>query len=557
MKNQGQASSRSGLRMKLLPALVLAALTASAHAATAEAWVATTTKAHDPLNAVHVAQLRDGEQVDIVVSLKLRNKTGLDALTAKLMSGAAGVKPLTSAEFLANYAPTAAQAQSVVDYLRAQGFVDIEVAPNNLIVSATGGAGSIRSAFKADLHEYEVDGRRAYANVTDAEVPAHLGNTVLGVVGLQTVNLMHTFARRIEPEATSPQATASITGISPQNFPAIYGASSLASASTATIGIITQGSVTQTITDLKAFAAAVGYPVPTVVTTVVGTASTDTSGVDEWNMDTQTSLAAAGGTIKQMILYNVNSLSDANLTKGYNKAVTDNLAKAINVSLGGCETSEKSVEATQDAIFQTAVAQGQVFSVSSGDSGAYECGSSGGKVQSYPAVSPYVMAIGGTTLTTTGGNTWSAETVWSCTSASKCQQTSSGGAGGGPATTETAPSWQTAAGVLGTSTKRGVPDISFDASPYSGALVRVNGSNVQIGGTSLSAPLWTGFWSRIQSVHGNTLAFPASKLYSGAAANPGWFHDITSGSQGYSAATGWDYASGYGSVLISAFSASF
>jgi pseudomonalisin len=147
--------------------------------------------------------------------------------------------------------------------------------------------------------------------------------------------------------------------------------------------------------------------------------------------------------------------------------------------------------------------------------------------------------------------------VWSCTSASKCQQTSSGGAGGGPSTTETAPSWQTAAGVLGTSTKRGVPDISFDASPYSGALVRVNGSNVQIGGTSLSAPLWTGFWSRIQSVHGNTLAFPASKLYSGAAANPGWFHDITSGSQGYSAATGWDYASGYGSVLISAFSASF
>jgi pseudomonalisin/xanthomonalisin len=402
--------------MKLLPALVLAALTASAHAATAEAWVATTTKAHDPLNAVHVAQLRDGEQVDIVVSLKLRNKTGLDALTAKLMSGAAGVKPLTSAEFLANYAPTAAQAAAVVDYLRAQGFVDIEVAPNNLIVSATGGAGSIRSAFKADLHEYEVDGRRAYANVTDAEVPAHLGNTVLGVVGLQNVNLMHTFARRIEPDATSPQATASITGISPQNFPAIYGASSLASASTATIGIITQGSVTQTITDLKAFAAAVGYPVPTVVTTVVGTASTDTSGVDEWNMDTQTSLAAAGGTIKQMILYNVNSLSDANLTKGYNKAVTDNLAKAINVSLGGCETSEKSVEATQDAIFQTAVAQGQVFSVSSGDSGAYECGSSGGKVQSYPAVSPYVMAIGGTTLTTTGGNTWSAETVWSCTS---------------------------------------------------------------------------------------------------------------------------------------------
>jgi PKD repeat protein len=146
--------------------------------------------------------------------------------------------------------------------------------------------------------------------------------------------------------------------------------------------------------------------------------------------------------------------------------------------------------------------------------------------------------------------------VWSCTSASSCQQSSSGGAGGGPSLTENAPSWQTAAGVLGTSTKRGVPDISFDASPNSGALVLVNGSNAQIGGTSLAAPLWAGFWTRIQAAHGNTLPFPAATIYQGAAANPGWFHDVTSGNQGYAAATGWDYASGYGSVIISALSAS-
>jgi xanthomonalisin len=147
--------------------------------------------------------------------------------------------------------------------------------------------------------------------------------------------------------------------------------------------------------------------------------------------------------------------------------------------------------------------------------------------------------------------------VWSCTSASSCQQSSSGGAGGGPSLTENAPSWQTSAGVLGSSTKRGVPDISFDASPNSGALVLINGSQVQIGGTSLAAPLWAGFWTRIQAAHGNTLAFPASTIYSGAAANPSWFHDVTSGNQGYAAGTGWDYASGYGSVQIANFSASF
>jgi len=558
MKKQGQAKSRQAAvgradKLKVLSALTASVVALGAQAATTEAWVATSTKAHDPASAIHVAALKAGEQVNVVVSLKLRNNAELDSLTSKLMSGAAGARPLTSAEFMAKHAPTEADAQGVVAYLRAQGFTNIEVAPNRLLVSATGTAGAIRTAFKADLHEYNVNGRRAYANVTDAMIPSHLSASVLGVVGLQNVHMMHTHAKRLHEgtNAVTPQA---VTGVSIPNFASIYGASSLPSATTGTIGIITAGSLTQTISDLKSFASSAGYPVPNVTKTVVGTAGTSTSGTDEWNMDSQSSLAAAGGSISQMILYNVTDLSDAALSAGYNKAVTDNKARAINVSLGGCESQEGSVEATQDQIFQTAVAQGQMFSVSSGDSGAYECGATAGKAQSYPAVSPYVMAIGGTTLSSSGG-TWQGETVWSCTSASSCQQSSSGGAGGGPSLTENAPSWQTAAGVLGSSTKRGVPDISFDAAPSSGALVLVNGSNAQIGGTSLAAPLWAGFWTRIQAAHGNSLAFPAQAIYQGAATHPQWFHDVTSGNQGYAAATGWDYASGYGSVIISALSA--
>src|ERR1700750_1771663 len=107
MKNSGQAFGR----MKLLPALVLAAIAVSAQAAQSEAWVATATKAHDPRNAVHVAPLRAGEQVHIVVSLKLRNKDKLDALTNNMMSGK-GAKPLTSAEFMERHASTAALARS-------------------------------------------------------------------------------------------------------------------------------------------------------------------------------------------------------------------------------------------------------------------------------------------------------------------------------------------------------------------------------------------------------------------------------------------------------------
>lgn len=538
-----------------LTAAVLATVGAAAQA---QQWVATATKAPRlvstdkvattqaaVVNATHIAALQAGAQVQVVVALKLRNKADLDNVGAQVMAGRA--RPLAPEAFKQTYAPTDAQVKAVTDYLSKQGFVHISVSDNKLFVTADGTAGAVKGAFNTELHTYNVDGRTAFGNASDVSVPAALGDIVLAVHGLQDIHMAHTMAKPLAH-------TLAATGHNPTDFPLIYNAASLPSATNAIIGIITQGSMTGTITDLKSFASKAGYPVPNVTTVTVGSASSDTSGIDEWNMDTQDSLAAAGGTIKQMILYTATTLSDANLTSTYNRAVTDNVAKVINVSLGECETDAKNsgIMASNDQIFQTAAAQGQTFSVSSGDSGAYECGGSTTS-QSYPSVSPYVISVGGTLLNTSG-TTWTSETVWACTSSSTCQQSASGGAGGGPSLTESAPSWQTAAGVLGSSTKRGTPDIAFDASPNSGALVLVNGTTEQIGGTSLAAPLFTGFWARVQSANGNALGFPASAIYQKAAANPSMFHDVTSGSNGgYSARTGWDYASGYGSLNVANF----
>lgn len=544
----------SNLRMLALTAAMFATTTS----AQAQQWVATATKAprlvstdrpaatpSAVVNAVHLAALQSGTQVPVVIALKLRNKADLDNLTAKVMAGTA--QPISSDVFRQNYAPTDAQIKAVSDYLTSQGFVHITVSENRMFVMADGTAGSVKTAFNTELHTYNVDGRTAFGNASDVSVPASLGDVVLAVHGLQDIHTYHTLAKPLAQ-------TMSATGHNPTDFPLIYNAASLPSATNATIGIITQGSMTGTINDLNTFASRAGYPKPSVTTVTVGAASSDTSGVGEWNMDTQDALAAAGGTIKQMILYTATTLSDANLTSTYNRVVSDNKAKVINVSLGECETDAKNsgVMSSNDQIFQSAVAQGQTFSVSSGDSGSYECGGTS-SAQSYPAVSPYVIAVGGTLLNTTG-TTWNSETVWACTSASSCQQSANGGAGGGPSLWEAAPSWQTSAGVLGSSTKRGVPDISLDADPSSGALVLINGSAQQIGGTSLAAPLFTGFWARVQSANGNALAFPASAIYQKAAANPGMFHDVTSGSNGgYSAKAGWDYASGYGSLNVANF----
>jgi pseudomonalisin len=225
------------------------------------------------------------------------------------------------------------------------------------------------------------------------------------------------------------------------------------------------------------------------------------------------------------------------------------------VSLGECETDAQSdgSAASNDTTFKQAVAQGQTFFVSAGDSGADECGN-GGTTPSWPASSEYVTAVGGTELYTTGTTTWASETVWNNLSENE------GATGGSPSTFEPIPSWQVGVAGITNQTYRGVPDIAFDASPDSGALVTVDGeSGQQIGGTSLAAPLAASFWAHVLQANGTSLGFAAPVIYKVAQSSStnyaNAFHDITSGNNdGETAGTGWDYTTGWGSVIVSEFS---
>jgi xanthomonalisin len=291
------------------------------------------------------------------------------------------------------------------------------------------------------------------------------------------------------------------------------------------------------------------------------------------------------GGVKQLIFYtsaNGNSsssgITDAGITATYNKAVTDNIAKLINVSLGEDETAaeQSGTQAADDAIFQQAVAQGQTFSIASGDAGVYQwstdptsgspgyVANSAGTVKidlthysvSEPASSPYVIQVGGTQLSTSG-TTWSGETVWNeGLSAIAPSQGDNNqrlwATGGGTSLYETAPSWQSS---VSSSTKRVGPDVAFDAASSSGALIVVNGSTEQVGGTSLASPLFVGAFARIESAANNAIGFPASKFYQAFPTQTSLLHDVTSGnngyqSHGYTAATGFDEATGFGSFDI-------
>jgi pseudomonalisin/xanthomonalisin len=525
---------------KKLAMALAASLVVAAHA---ETWVNTVTHAHPVVNRLSArgdirpsTALPLGQQVHIAVTLKVRNKADLTNFTRRIQSGHSH-RYLSTAEFMQHYAPSDQQVAGVMAHLRQSGFSNIVVSPNHLLITADGSAGSVNTAFHTALHRFTSHGREVYANVSDAMVPQSLGNTVLAVEGLQTVSMMHTVQRA---QVAGRMHTMDVSGHSPTDFSTIYDADGLPPATNTVIGIISEGDLTQTIADLNTFTGNAGFPQVNTSVVNAGTPTSDTSGIGEWNLDSQDALAAAGGQIKQMIFYVAPSMSNADITAAINKAQSDNQAKVVNVSLGECEDGANSdgMVASVDQILQAAVAQGQIFSVSTGDAGSDECGD-GSNDQSYPAVSPYVMAIGGTTVDASG-TSYNSESVWN-------------GTGGGISSTESAPDWQVNSGVLGSSSQRGVPDVAFDADPASGANVLVNGQIQTIGGTSLAAPLFTGFWARIESANNNSISFPAASLYNAAANNPQLFHDVVSGSNGaWSAQTGWDYASGWGSIDIGA-----
>jgi len=184
---------------------------------------------------------------------------------------------------------------------------------------------------------------------------------------------------------------------------------------------------------------------------------------------------------------------------------------------------------------------GVTFVAASGDSGhgAY-----------YPAASPYVVAVGGTSLAVNPNGTWANEAAWS-------------GSGGGTSKFETEPSYQMAVQSTG---KRGVPDVAYDGNPSTG--VPAYNSHAcglcytgwdQWGGTSIGTPQWAAVFAIANSLRvsaGKTrLTQPQFILY-GVYALLGAvdYHDITSGANGScgsecQAAPGYDFVTGLGSPI--------
>jgi len=181
-----------------------------------------------------------------------------------------------------------------------------------------------------------------------------------------------------------------------------------------------------------------------------------------------------------------------------------------------------------NTILGNAVSSGINISVASGDNGSSDgVGSTTSKYCDFPSSSPNVIACGGTNLVSPNyvydGST--VETAWSS-------------GGGAVSATFSKPTYQNA---LVAGTRRSTPDIAMVADPNTGIIYIVNGQSVVYGGTSVVAPLFTGF---LACAGVNT--FVNSALY---AAPSSCFHDVISGNNGgYTTGTGYDNCTGRGSI---------
>src|SRR5262249_17288141 len=113
----------------------------------------------------------------------------------------------------------------------------------------------------------------------------------------------------------------------------------------------------------------------------------------------------------------------------------------------------------------------------------------------FPATSPYVLSVGGTTIALSGAGSYSSETAWN--GSFSWYGGVSGGAGGGGAY-EAMPGYQSFTPGRGYAGGRTTPDVSSDANPNTGVAVynSVSGAGqtgwFEVGGTSAAAPLWSG-----------------------------------------------------------------
>ncbi len=209
--------------------------------------------------------------------------------------------------------------------------------------------------------------------------------------------------------------------------------------------------------------------------------------------------------------------NDTSLFYAINYTINSLNVQTISISWGSSELQESGILDLLNNIFYNAYQKGIMVFAASGDAGAYN-GQSTLNVN-FPASDPYVMAVGGTTLSIASGGTYLSETAWS-------------GSGGGESSVFSRPAYQP-----DLSSNRMVPDVAFNSGTYICAYVSGKWGNYY--GTSIAAPAWAALDAILnQKLSGKSNQFEKSIYQAYYSSGTSVFHKISSGSNGYYTANG-------------------
>jgi subtilase family serine protease len=330
----------------------------------------------------------------------------------------------------------------------------------------------------------------------------------------------------------SPLATLASAPYTPSQLRHAYGVDRLnLNGAGQTIAIVTAYDSPTIFVDVNTFSLAFGLPPANLVKTVPasGTPRFDAGWAFETALDVEWAHAIAPAA--RILLVEAASSSLTDLLTAANYAVSQG-ASVVSMSWG---TSEFWWQSYYDANFTQ---PGITFLASAGD---------GGAAALYPASSPNVTAVGGTSLQLDVNGSRVSEAAWS-------------GSGGATSTYEAKPGYQS--GFLA-GQGRGVPDVAYNADPNKGVYVYTTsllGSWYAMNGTSAGPPQWAGLIALANQGRAG-LGKPSLGTGSYYGTNPvlynlaggtsytntsGDFADITSGSNGYPATAGFDLVTGLG-----------
>ncbi|HLH61341.1 MAG TPA: S53 family peptidase [Ktedonobacteraceae bacterium] len=320
-----------------------------------------------------------------------------------------------------------------------------------------------------------------------------------------------------------------VNGFTPQQFRKAYGIDQLSQQGAGiTIAIVDACGNPHVQSDLDQYDQAFGLP-STTVKVVYPQGKKVCSAPSSWGLETDLDVEMAHAVAPQatIVLEVTVNPTFKRLDQGAQDAYVNQGAADVSMSFGGKERpGEKGAHG--DAIFAAGNAKGVTFTASSGDSG---CG------VSYPAASPDVVAVGGTVLTIKQDGTYVSETTWSSS-------------GGGLSKFEHVPSYQNG---FNNNAKRGVPDVAMVATGM--AMYDSDfGGFVEVAGTSIGAPIWSGVLADANSGRQHTFMNADIELYSVASNSQKYardYHDITTGSSGgiCNAGPGYDFPTGLGSPV--------